>query len=83
METKKLRDENNQENTVVHVIFTLPKDPKREEYECVGVLVRDDTDMVRVAFNMKNDVVVDFIDIQRVDIVSIDVVDPVKIESLQ
>ncbi|MGB2580691.1 MAG: hypothetical protein WBC83_03275 [Minisyncoccia bacterium] len=82
MAIKKLLNENNQENTVVHVVFTSPKDPKREEYECVGALVVDEKDMVRIAFSTKNDVVEEYIDIQRADIVGIDVVDDSKIKKL-
>jgi len=82
MATKKLCDKNNQESTVVHVVFTSPKDPKRDDYECVGALVMDEKDMVRVAFSTKNDAVEEYIDIQRVDIISIDIVDPSKMEQL-
>lgn len=82
MTTRKLQAKNNQENIVVHVVFTSPKDPKREEYECVGALVMDEKDMVRVAFSTKNDVVEEYVDIKRADIVSVDVVDASKIEKI-
>lgn len=82
MTIKKQYNKNNPENTVVHVVFVSPKDPKREEYECVGALVRDKKDMIRVAFSAKNDVVEEYIDIQRPDIVSINVLDNSKIEKL-
>ena len=45
--------------------------------------MREEKDMIRVAFNAKNDKIVDFLDIKRSDIVSIDIVDPLKIEKLQ
>lgn len=83
METKKLRNENNPENIIVHIVFVSSKHPELGEYECVGALVRDEKDMVRVCFNAKNDQVVDYLDIKRAEIISIDVVDPTKIESLQ
>lgn len=83
MKINKLLDENNPENTVVHVVFVSPKDPRREQYECVGVLTREEKDMIRVVFNAKNDVADEFIVIQKADIVSIHVVDPLKIERLQ
>lgn len=82
MTAKKQHNENNPENIVVHVVFVSPKDPKREEYECVGALVRDEKDMVRIAFSAKNDIVEEYLDIQRSDIMSIDVLDPSKIEKL-
>lgn len=82
MTIKKQYSKNNPENTVVHVVFVSPKDPKREEYECVGALVRDKKDMIRVAFSAKNDVVEEYIEIQRPDIVSINVLDNSKIEKL-
>jgi len=73
MATKKLLDENNPENTVVYIAFTSPKDPEHGEYECVGALVRDEKDMVRVAFSTKNDVTEEYIHIQRPDILSIEI----------
>lgn len=82
MATKKLCEENTLENTVVHIVFVSPKYPELGEYECVGALVRDEKDMVRVCFNAKNNVVEDYLDIQRADIVSIDIVDPSEIEEL-
>lgn len=82
MITKKQHNKNNSGNTVVHVVFVSPKDPKREEYECVGALIVDKKDMVRVAFNAKNGVVEEFIDIQKVDMVSIEILDASKIGKL-
>lgn len=76
---KKLLDENNPENTIVHVVLRASDN---EEYECVGALMREEEETIRVAFNAKNDEVVDFLDIKRSEIVSIDVVDPSKIEEL-
>lgn len=79
MITKKLLDENNPENTIVHVIF---RGKLNEEYECAGVLMREEKDIVRVAFSAKNDKVVDYVDIKRSDIISIDILDATKIEKL-
>jgi len=76
---KKLLDENNPENTVVRVVF---RGRFNEEYECAGVLMREEDDLIRVAFNAKDDKVIDFLDIKRSEIVSIDISDPSKIEKL-
>ncbi len=73
---KKLLDENNPENTVVHVVLRASDN---EEYECVGVLMREEKDLIRVVFTAKNDKVVDYLDIKRSDILSIDIVDPLDI----
>jgi len=76
---KKLLDENNPENTLVRVVL---RGDDNEEYECVGVLFKEEEDMVRVVFNAKDDKVVDYLDIKRSDIISINVLDPSKIEEL-
>lgn len=76
MATKKLLDEHNPENTVVHVVF---RGSDNKEYECIGVLMREGEGTIRVAFSAKDDKVVDFLDIKRSDIISIDIMDPSKI----
>jgi hypothetical protein len=81
MTYKKLLDENNSENTIVHIVMREEKSGDTE-YECVGGLMEENEEMVRVAFNAKNDVVVDDLTIKRTDIVSIEVVNPVVIENL-
>lgn len=73
---KKLLDENNPENTVVHIILRASDN---EEYECVGVLMREEEDFIRVVFTAKNDKVVDYLDIKRSDIISIGILDPLDI----
>ena len=75
---KKLLDKNNPENTVVHVVMHEEKD-NDTEYECVGVLMKEEGDTIEIAFNAKNDVVVDDVKIKRSDILSIDIVDPLDI----
>lgn len=79
MLTKKLLDKNNPENTLAHVVF---RGKFNEEYECVGVLMREEKDLIRIAFGAKNDKVVDYLDIKRPDIISIDVLDSLDIEKL-
>lgn len=79
MTTKKLLDKNNPENTIVRVVLRASDN---EEYECVGALMREEEETIRVAFNAKDDEVVDFLDIKRSEIVSIDIVDPSETEKL-
>jgi len=82
MTSKKPHEENNPEDVVVHIVFVSSKYPELGEYECAGVLIRDEKDMVRVCFNAKINVVKDYLDIQRVDILSIDIVSPESIEKI-
>ena len=77
--TKKILDKNNPENTVVHLVL---RDDNNEEYDCVGVLVREEEQEIRVAFSAKNDKVVDFLDIKRPEIVSINIVSPESIKKI-
>ena len=79
MTTKKLLDKNNPENTITHVIF---RGKFNEQYECVGVLMREEKNSIRVAFGAKNDKVVDYVDIKRLDILSINILDSSKIKEL-
>lgn len=83
MATKKSNENKNIENKIVHIVFVSSKHPELGEYECVGVLIKDEKDMVRVCFNAKDVVVKDYLDIQRSDIVSIDIIDPAQIEILR
>ncbi len=78
---QKLLDENNPENTIVHVVMREDKSSDTE-YECVGVLMEENENMVRVAFNGKNDKVVDDLVIPRLDVISINVLDPSTLEDL-
>lgn len=77
--TKKLLDKNNPENTIAHVIF---RGRFNEEYECAGVLMREEKKHIRVAFNAKNDVVKDYVDIKKSKIISIEVLKHSDIEKL-
>ena len=78
---QKLLDENNPENTIVHVVMREDKSSDTE-YECVGVLMEENENMVRIAFNGKNDKVVDDLVIPRLDVISINVLDPSTLEDL-
>lgn len=75
---KKLLDETSEENLVVHVIFCR----EGEEYECVGVLTKEEKTMIRVSFNAINDIVKDYIELERGEIISIEVVNASKITVL-
>jgi hypothetical protein len=76
---KKMLDKNNPENTVVYVIF---RGKFNEKYECVGVLIREEKNSIRIVFNVKNDKVVDYVDIKRVDVISIEILDSSSIKKL-
>ena len=75
---KRILNEDSRENTLVHVVM---RGSDGEEYECVGVLMREDEDTIRIAFNAKDDVVVDYYDIQKRDVISIEVIDVPKLFS--
>ena len=76
---KKLLDKNNPENTIAQVVF-LGSDKRK--YECVGVLTKDEKNLIRIAFNAKDDVVVDYLDIERKNIIKIEILSPLKIKRI-
>ena len=78
---KKFPDEFNSENTIVHVVMRENKNDDTA-YECVGALMKEDEGNIRVAFNAKNDVVLDDLDIPKSDIISIDILDPATIVTM-
>lgn len=77
---QKLLDKNNPENTVVHVVMRAEDGSTDTEYECVGVLMEENDDMIRVAFNAKNDKVVDDLRINRSNIIGIQIIEPSTIK---
>jgi len=79
MATKKLLDKNNPENTVVRVIF---RGKFNDKYDCVGVLVREEKKMIRIAFSAKDNKMVDFLDVRKSKIVSIGIIHPSAIKNL-
>lgn len=79
MNSIKLLDKTNPENTIVRVVF---RGKFNEEYECAGVLMIEKEGLIRVAFGAKNDIVVDYVDIKRKDIVSITIVNPSDVKKL-
>ncbi|NNM83954.1 hypothetical protein HKL94_01940 [Candidatus Parcubacteria bacterium] len=76
---KKLLNPNTSENTIVHIAM---RGSDKNEYECVGVLVREEAKSIRVGFNAKNDIIMDYLDIPKPDILSIEVMNPAKIRKL-
>lgn len=81
MKYKKLLNESNPENTFVRIVMHGGS-ARDTEYECVGVLMEENENIVRVAFNAKNDKVVDDLKINRLDIVSVEILNPSTIENL-
>ncbi len=76
---KKIDIKDDHENTIVHVTFLMYNGI---EYECVGVLMKDEEDFIQVAFNAKNNVVCDNYDIKKSWIISMDILDSSKIEKI-
>lgn len=63
---KKYYPQNKKTNIVVEVCFLSPK---KEKHMCVGVLINESEESVRIGFNAKNDKLVDFIDIPNKNII--------------
>jgi len=76
---EKLLIKDNDENVIACVVF---RTDDNNEYECVGVLAEEDDILIKIAFNAKNGEIVDSINIKRLDIISINVLDSSKIEEL-
>ncbi|MFA6270452.1 MAG: hypothetical protein WC657_04570 [Candidatus Paceibacterota bacterium] len=76
---KKLLNKNNPENTLVCVGFV---NNFKEEFECVGVLIKEQKDSIRVGFSAKNDKLVDYVDIKRSDILNINILNSSSINKL-
>lgn len=75
---KKLLKENKEENTIVRAMIRI----KEESYECVGVLVKEEKENLRIAFTAKEGTVKDHIDLKRKEVVSIEVIEPEKIKDI-
>lgn len=65
---KKYYPQNKKTDTVVEVCFLSPK---KEKHICVGVLIKESEESVRIGFNAKNNKLVDFIDIYNKNILDI------------
>ena len=56
------------DNIIVEVNFSA-KD--KNKYECVGALMHETDKKIRIGFNAKNNVVIDYLDINVKDIINI------------
>ena len=63
----KFYPEKHKKNIIVEVDFTLDN----QKFKCVGVLLREDEEKIRVGFNAKNDEVIDFLDIKYTNLIEI------------
>lgn len=75
----KENSKNGTKNVVVEVVL-LGTDKKK--YESICVLVKEDTDSIRIAFNAKKGILLDFLDIKRKDVLSIRLFDSSKITKM-
>jgi hypothetical protein len=65
---KKYYPQNKKTNIVVETCFLSPK---KEKHMCVGVLINESEESVRIGFNAKDEKLVDFLDISNKNIVDI------------
>jgi len=77
MEKKKIESENNV------IVYIKMFEEGSIEYECVGVLMEDEEDYVRVAFSSQNNTVKDDLIIKRDKIIEIKVIDEDKINKIE
>ena len=68
-----------EENVIVHATFF---NLKGEKCECAGVLIWEDAEKVKIAFNAVDDTVIDSLVIQRKDLVSMAIISNQEIQSL-
>lgn len=68
---KKILNKNNTENTIVNVVFRY----LNENCECIGVLIKEEKDSIRIVFNAKNDKATDYLDIEKINIININILD--------
>ena len=67
------------DNLIIRIIFIAEDE---NVYEAVGVLVKGEEKKIRIGFNAKNDVVVDFLDIDIENILKIEKISLNKIKTL-
>jgi len=58
-----------QENKIIEVF--LYGDINRKKYKCVGVFMKENENILTIGFNAVNDVVKDYLDINKKDIINI------------
>lgn len=71
---KKIFLKNKSENTIVRVSMYADSSKKGKVYECTGVLMREEKDMIRVAFSAMDEKVIDYVDIDKSNILSVETV---------
>lgn len=59
--------EKHKKNIIVEVSFILDN----QKFMCVGVLMKESAEMIRVGFNARGSVVIDFLDIENQNIENI------------
>ncbi len=47
---------------------------RNTKYECVGVLIKEENKKIRIAFNARENKIIDFLDIEKKNIVSMTVI---------
>ena len=72
--------ENSQENEIIEVI--LYGDTNKKKYKCVGVFIKENDEFLKIGFNAINDVVRDYLDINKKDIISIRKINKKEIQKL-
>lgn len=72
--------DNTQEQNIIVYVKTQADDGLM--YECVGVLMEDTNEYIRIAFNAHNDVVKDEVILQKTEILEYEVLDTKDIKTL-
>ncbi|MCG2695185.1 hypothetical protein L6261_03855 [Candidatus Parcubacteria bacterium] len=78
---KKKFQKNNSENEVVKIILYSDTNRKKK-YECVGVLLKEDDKMLRIGFNAVENVVKDYLDIDKKNMISMEKIEQKEIKHL-
>ncbi|VAW25291.1 hypothetical protein MNBD_BACTEROID04-1998 [hydrothermal vent metagenome] len=76
---KKILNKSDSENVITRIVL---QDESKKEYELIGILMKEEKDMIRVAFNAKDDEVIDYLDIKKSNVVSINILTPSDIVEL-
>ena len=80
MEKNNLKKER-EENQIVEIILHDDSDTIKK-YKCVGVLMKENEKTLRIGFNAVENVVKDYLDIKKKNIVDIKTINPKEISSL-
>jgi hypothetical protein len=66
-------------NILVEVDFLIGN---KNRYKCVGVLMNETTEKIRIGFNAKDNVVEDYLDINAKDIINVREIDKKEIKKI-